>query len=417
MKKNTRKTRSIQAQAEPIASQPVPAPIATPAKTAPAPEGSGLHLSWRSLLIQTLLAAYAYAFMEWLFFATKPSFLDALRAPEKNGGVPADRIDPCRARPGAFRAAAGARADPRPDPARQVFPILAALVPALLLAAMSLLLIDNFTYTVFHFGIVTSQGALRAGYAVLAVVLLILWYRQVLLNANVRAPVRARPQAAARPRRPEFSAANVGLGAGLALAGLSIVLGLVRLFTSTEFAGDKTAAAQRQPHIVLLGGDGTDAKWMSLYGYSRKTTPNLDRLAETGLLAENNFTNAAHTTGSVVLDPDREIPRRNPPALLAQHPAGHQIPSEHLPGILQRAGYTTVQIAFPYYIDAYDSNMQDAFDEVNGRSLEEDAILPPRPQVPLGGCRVFSAAAFRTHLRPAAAHLSSSGRCPTHTAR
>ncbi len=374
MKKNIRKTRSTKPKPEPIASQPVPAPVAAPAQAAPAPEGAGRRLSWRSLFVQTLLAAYGYAFMEWLFFATKPSFMDALPLLKKlevfllTGLILAALALAVYALPRVLGLIPG------PTRRWQVFPILAALVPALLLAAMSLLLVDNFTYTVFNFGIVTSQGALRAGYAVLAIILFLLWFRQVLLNANVRAPVRARPQAAAL-RRPEFSAANFGLGAGLALAGLSIILGLARLFTSTEFAGEKTAAAQRQPHIVLLGGDGTDAKWMSLYGYNRKTTPNLDRLAETGLLAENNFTNAAHTTGSVVSILTGKYPAET--RLLYAPSILQGINSiQHLPGILQRAGYTTTQIAFPYYIDAYDSNMQDAFDEVNGRSLEEDAISP-----------------------------------------
>jgi arylsulfatase A-like enzyme len=377
MKKTIRKTRASKPKAETSKSKPEPAPIAVPAQAAPAPtpESTGRRLSWRSLFIQTLLAAYAYAFMEWLFFATKPSFLDALPLLKKlevfllTGLILAAlalALVALLRLPGLI---------PGPTRRGQVFPILAALVPALLLAAMSLLLIDNFTYTVFNFGIVTSQGALRAGYAVLAVVLLILWFRQVLLNANVREPARARPPAAARLRRPEFSAANIGLGGGLALAGVSILLGLVRLFTSSELAGEKTAAAQRQPHVILLAGEGLDDKWMSVYGYPRDTTPNLRQLAATGLLAENNFTNAAHTTGSEFSLLTGKYPAETR-LMYAPNILQGIASIQHLPGILQRAGYTTVQIAFPYYIDAYDANMQDAFDEVNGRSLEEGGIFP-----------------------------------------
>src|SRR4030042_3058003 len=133
-----------------------------------------------------------------------------------------------------------------PGPTRrwQVFQILAALVPAALAAGLSLLSIDNFTYTVFNFGIVTSQGGLRAGYAVLAAVLLILWYRQMLIRANRQTPAPVKAQAAlSHSRRARFSAIPIGLAAGVALAVFSLLLGLVRIFTSTAVAGSGAAAA------------------------------------------------------------------------------------------------------------------------------------------------------------------------------
>ncbi|MGB7540062.1 MAG: sulfatase-like hydrolase/transferase, partial [Anaerolineales bacterium] len=376
MKKKTRKIRASKPKVDPIASKPEPAPIASPAQAAPAPDSAGRRLSWRSLFVQTLLAAYAYAFMEWLFYATKPSFMDALSAGKKlelfllTGLI----LSALALAPAALLRILGLL--PGPTGRGQVFQLLAALIPALLAAGMSLLLIDNFSYTVFRFGIVTSQGALRAGYAVLAVVLLILWYRQVLINANQPAPVRAEPRTAGRRARlPRPSAASIGTGAGLTLAALSIVIGLVRIFTSTAVAGESAAAAERLPNIVLLAGEGLDSKWMSVYGYPRDTTPNLRKLAETGLLAENDFTNAAHTTGSEFSLLTGKYPAAT---RLLYSPNILQGPDayEHLPGILQRAGYTTVQIAFPYYIDAYDVNLQEGFDEVNGRSLDPEGIFP-----------------------------------------
>jgi hypothetical protein len=376
MKKNLRKTRASKPKAEPVVSKPGPAPIASPANTAPALKKTGLQLSWRTLFLQTLLAAYAYAFMEWLFFATKPSFMDALALGKKMelflltglivavfGLTPVLVLRVLGLIPG-------------PTKRFQVFQLLAGIIPALLAAAMSLLLIDNFTYTVFRFGIVTSQGALRAGYAVLAVILLLLWYRQALTRAMVPAPVLSKPKAAGpRSRRPGVSAAALGWSAGVALTALSIVIGLVRIFTSTAVAGETAAAAERLPHIVLLAGEGLDSKWMSVYGYPRDTTPNLRQLAETGLLAENNFTNAAHTTGSEFSLLTGKYPAATR-LLYSPNILQGQDAYEHLPGILRRAGYTTVQITFPYYIDAYDVNMQEGFDEVNGRSLGEEGIFP-----------------------------------------
>jgi hypothetical protein len=376
MKKNIRKTRASKIKTEPVPSNAGAVPAAPPVNTASEHKKAERRLSWRSLFTQSLLAAYGYVFMEWLFFATKPSFMDALAFGKKlelfllTGLI----LAALALAPFALLRILGLI--PGPTRRWQVFQILAALIPAIPAAAISLLLIDNFTYTVFKFGIVTSQDALRAGYAVLSVFLLILWYRQVLINANVPAPVPAGPATAgARLRRTRFSAGSFGMGVGLLLAAFSIVLGLTRLFTSTAVAGSETASAERLPNIVLIAGEGLDSKWMSLYGYARDTTPNLRQLAASSLLAENNFTNAAHTTGSEFSLLTGKYPAAT---RLLYSPNILQGPDayEHLPGILQRAGYTTVQITFPYYIDAYDVNMQEAFDEVNGRSLDQNGIFP-----------------------------------------
>jgi hypothetical protein len=295
--------------------------------------------------------------MEWLFFATKPSFMDAMPFGRKlevfvlTGFVLALPVLACLTLlrmlgwiPGATKR-------------RGVFLFIGGCFPAILAGALSLLLIDNFTYTVFGFGIVSTRGLARAAYGVLAIALLAVWYRQVLRGMVARAGIWRRVQS------------------GLALALLAGGLGLAifRAFTGTGHSGEGTAVLQRRPNIVLLGGDGVVANHMSLYGYGRDTTPRLRQLAETGLLAENNFTNASHTTGSVFS------------MLTGKYPADTRLlysPNilqgadayEHLPGILQRAGYTTVEITFPYYVDAYTVNLQDGFDVVNGRSIEAGAI-------------------------------------------
>ena len=405
MKKNIRKTRSSKPKAELVASKPEPAPIASPAIAVPEPKHAERRLSWRALFIQTLLAAYAYAFMEWVFYATKSSFMDAIPFGKKlelfllTGLI----IAALGLAPVALLRILGLI--PGPTRRWQVFQILAALVPALVLAAMSLLLIDNFTYTVFNFGIVTSQGALRAGYAVLAAILWILWFRQMLISANIRTPVHAKPQPAAfRLRRPELSAANFGLGIGAALAVLSFAVGLIRLFTSSEIAGEKAAAAQRQPHVILLAGEGLDDKWMSLYGYPRDTTPNLRQLAATGLLAENNFTNAAHTTGSEFSLLTGKYPAETrllySPNILQGHdaypaPAGHPAAGR----VHHRAD------RLPLLHRRLRRQHAGCFRRGERPLARRGRHFPPRPEDPLGGCRVFPAAAFGADLRPAAAHF------------
>jgi len=42
---------------------------------------------------------------------------------------------------------------------------------------------------------------------------------------------------------------------------------------------------------------------------------------------------------------------------------------QHLPGIIKSLGYKTVEYGVPYYIDAYNYNLQDGFDIVNNRTI------------------------------------------------
>lgn len=325
-------------------------------------------LSWRLLFTQSILAVYIYVFMEWLFFATKPSFMDALPLGKKlelfllAGLVPAASMLPILIILRILGWIPGFLGR------WQVFLYLGAVLPTLAAAALSLLLIDNFTYTMFRFGIVTSQGFVRAGYGMLAVVLAAVWYRQTILNIRLHGPTGP--------------IGKVGLTTwqtfqcllAVALLVISLSIGTIRVATASEILSGETALLERPPHIILVGGDGTVAANMSLYGYERDTTPLLRQLAEEGLLAENNFSNAAHSTGSVVSMLTGKYPSQTR-VLYSPNILKGEDSIQHLPGILQRAGYTTVQIATPYYLDAYDVNMQEAFDTVNGRSIGQGEIF------------------------------------------
>lgn len=52
------------------------------------------------------------------------------------------------------------------------------------------------------------------------------------------------------------------------------------------------------PNVVLYVIDGGSSDHMSAYGYNRRTTPNLERLAAEGALFENAYSNATHTEAS-----------------------------------------------------------------------------------------------------------------------
>jgi arylsulfatase A-like enzyme len=161
---------------------------------------------------------------------------------------------------------------------------------------------------------------------------------------------------------------------GISLLALSLGFGLLRIGENIRPTDEAAGLIKRQPNIVLLGSDGLAARPMSLYGYDRDTTPHLRQLAETGLLAENNFTNASHTTGSVFSMLSGKYPAQTR-VLYSPNIFQGEDAYQHLPGILERAGYLTYQITFPYYVDAYDMNMQEGFDEVNGRTIDQSRIF------------------------------------------
>jgi len=115
--------------------------------------------NWRGVLHLTFLAAYFHAFMEWLFFVTKPSSLSILTILEKievlfaTGGVVAILL------------LAGFAIFFPIYHLRPKWVFLLYLPAAFVLTITALILFDNFTYTVFKFGIVSSSGIFRVLYA------------------------------------------------------------------------------------------------------------------------------------------------------------------------------------------------------------------------------------------------------------
>jgi len=57
-------------------------------------------------------------------------------------------------------------------------------------------------------------------------------------------------------------------------------------------------SSSSRPNVVFYVIDGASAGYMSVYGYERPTTPNLERLAEEGVVFENAYSNATWTMPS-----------------------------------------------------------------------------------------------------------------------
>jgi hypothetical protein len=295
--------------------------------------------------------------MAWLFDVTKPSFMDSMGIREKLGILALSGL--LTAAPVLLAQAAlyGISRIPGIRRAEKVLLVLGSLLPAAFLALTVLSLADNFTYTVLKFGILTSKGSQRGVYgAIFALLCLVsaIWVSRSLLRQ-------------ARRKRRSF-----GLKAQQILSAATLVPSLVFGAVFFKTAGTASAAlsvnaATQHPNILLIGSDGLDVDHMSVYGYTKDTTPFLKTYAPATLFAQNNFPNANITAGSLVSLFTGKLPTVTrtlyPPDILQR-----QDSFEHLPDILKNEGYYNAELSVDYYADMNNLNMQDSFVMVNGRS-------------------------------------------------
>jgi len=107
----------------------------------------------------------------------------------------------------------------------------------------------------------------------------------------------------------------------------------------------KRSKSEKKPNILLLGIDSLSARNMSCYGYSRLTTPHIDRFAEGGTLFENYFSPHIPTTsGYANMLTGRDVFGTQVVALRHKGPMRSEIRT--LPEILRDYGYTSTCVGF-----------------------------------------------------------------------
>ena len=165
----------------------------------------------------------------------------------------------------------------------------------------------------------------------------------------------------------------------LLIVSIAFILSVTFSHTSaiSGLNNDSLKPSATRPNIIILGGDGLSANYLSVYGYAHDTTPFLKEMAKTSLVAENAFPNASSTTASTTTmmtgrEPTSVKVFRYPDVLKGNDSF------EHLPGILKRLGYTTVEVGTPFYVDAQKLNLLDGFDIVNNESLNQPALTALR---------------------------------------
>ena len=308
-----------------------------------------------ALFYLTVLSAYFHVFMEWIFFVTKPSSLSILSFYEKlnvlivSGGIFALVLLGILL---VLSVPAWLAKDPK---WKARLTVLSRVPSALMLSITGLILLDNFTYTVFKFGIVTTLGAWRIIYIGIFILIFRWMYR------FVQRTVQTLGKSASYLTLGLFAVSIVGI-LSTYISGISMKNNVVSEGSSTE-----------RPNIIIIGGDGLTANYISMYGYHKETTPFLSQLAETSLVAENAFTNMSSTTGSTA----SMLTGREPATVkVYRYPdvLSGDASFEHLPGILKHQGYKTVEMGTPYYVDARQLNLLDGFDIVNNQSMNTPAL-------------------------------------------
>jgi len=314
-----------------------------------------LALSWSSLFLLTFLIAYLYIFNEWLFAVTKPSYMSNLsfiRQLQVYLTTSALLTSLCFF---ALLPLLALGMYPALNRYSNFLIQLGGLLPSVISAALILIMIDNFTYTLFRFGIVLTEGWSRGLYGAGFVVIFIVCYVKM-LKTMVKLSLQIK--AWRIPLNRIFSLLLTVLFLSIAVLIFQRQMGTISLLSISKEDGE-----ERRPHILLITSDGVNADNMSAYGYVRETTPNLSQLAEASLVAENAYSNSGKTTGSVISIYTGKYPAKT--RLIASYNILRGADSyEHLLGILRSVGYKTVQITVPLYLDAYDLNLMNGFDKV-----------------------------------------------------
>jgi len=307
---------------------------------------------------RVVLYAYAYVLLEWLFLATKPSFLGVWPVGLRVAGFWIGALP--------FVGAALALhvvcclLDWLIPFLRRNDGILPRLAPSVVVTAIVLMLVDNFTYTVFGWGVVNVTAWTAPVYWLVALLIFLTHLRRQPTPMRVRNAVAA-------------TMVVVSAGALLwALLASPHSLEVKQESDTAAAAHSASSPGAPRPNIIFFASDGVTASRTSAYGYERETTPNLDALLDHALVADNAFTNSGWTTGSLTSMMTGKYPTTTkvmyPPYTLKGVDA-----YQSLPRMLHMLGYANIQETVRYYADGPDLNWRDSFDEANGRKVE-----PPR---------------------------------------
>jgi glucan phosphoethanolaminetransferase (alkaline phosphatase superfamily) len=321
------------------------------------------NYSWTTLFGFTFCAAYLYVISEWIFIITKPSSLNTVTFLTKLGilfcvcALFSSLVFFVLSFFFVLNLIPWIRKFPK------IFLALASLIPVSIITSLLLLLVDNFTYTVFKFGIVDSVGIVRVLYLTAFIILFIFIYVK---SQNILSDISSMVE---RKKNRKLIVPVL-----IVFMISSFLLTYRNNSINPNLDIVKKPGENKYPNIVLITADGLDANHTSVYGYKRDTTPRLKDLANTSLVAENAFPNGSTTSSGLLSIYTSKDPTQTrvlyPPDILKNEDS-----YQHLPGILKSLGYYTAEFTHAHYADAYDENLLFGFDYANGRSIVDNSFF------------------------------------------
>ena len=299
-------------------------------------------------LSKIYVACTAYVFLEWMFFATKPSILSYYTTTENLSIffllplfiflslLPAAIIlilsDLFLLKRFRFR--------------------IVSTIPAFIYASIAFLLLDNFTNTMFGIYSGSFKGAGRFCYLAGYIALFSYFYWKSGTEENNGEDTQ------------KLSSSSLAVLVCFTIA-LVCAAGLRDVDKLDDFKGGISSNSEL-PNILILSSDGINDRNTSAFGYERNTTPFIKALRDKTLVSTNHFSNSAFTGASVISLLTGKLPATT--HVIYQPDGLRGVDAyEHLPGILKKLGYINADISIRYYADTLDMNLLDGFDEANGR--------------------------------------------------
>ena len=333
--------------------------------------------NWLALASLYIFSVYFYVLMEWIFFVTKPSFFSAASAWDKVSSLAITPLFPLLPGIAGIFVVWGLGCLFRSFAGEGFFFAIACVIPSAVISASVFMLVDNFTYTMFGFGVVSSKGLWRFCYAALFLLLLFSFSRLFF-------KITGAPRSTAPFRG--FLAVSiilVALSAGAA----------AYVYAAGNIEGQPlhhNISHARQPvNVLILSSDALNARHLSAYGYKRDTTPFLREFMKEALVCENCFTNCAHSGGSLASLFTGKLPTTTklvyPPDILRGADA-----YQHFPCMLGDLGYHRFDISKRHYADPYDLNLRNSFDVANFRTIKKTSVdILPRAFAESFGLQVY----------------------------
>ena len=300
-------------------------------------------------LARIYLACFVYVFMEWLFFVTKPSILSYYTVAEKASVI---FLSPLLIFTSLLPIVLLFFALDEWLIKKEKLQLVRAL-PVFIYVSTLFLLAENFSNTLFGLYSGSFQGPGRYVYLAVFIVLIVVLFR------------KSSGEKEGGTSMSLFSTAPI-------MSAVCLLVGIVFAITgrsdnsagpiSTDLGSDSNL-----PNILILSSDGINRRNMSAYGYERDTTPFIKSLMEHSLVSDNHFSNSSYTGASVISLLTGKLPATT--GVVYQPDGLRGVDAyEHLPGILQKVGYTNADISVRYYADALDMNMLESFQVANDHS-------------------------------------------------